>query len=41
MEEEQWKEDLLTYINEHEAEIMFEDVIEDVKIKGVKFYTVK
>lgn len=39
MEEEQWKEDLLTYINEHEAEIMFEDVIEDVKIKGVKFYT--
>src|SRR5699024_1115721 len=39
MEEEQWKEDLLTYINEHEAEIIFEDEVEDVKIKGVKFYT--
>ncbi|MGX7076864.1 DEAD/DEAH box helicase family protein [Globicatella sanguinis] len=39
MEEEQWKEDLLTYINEHEAEIIFEDEMTDVKIKGVKFYT--
>lgn len=39
IEEEQWKEDLLLYINEHEAEIMFEDETEDVKIKGVKFYT--
>src|SRR5690625_4973847 len=39
IEEEQWKEDLLTYINEHEAEIMFEDETDDVKIKGVKFYT--
>ncbi|GIN59490.1 type III restriction endonuclease subunit R [Lederbergia ruris] len=39
MEEEQWKEDLLLYINEQEAEIMFEDETEDVKIKGVKFYT--
>ena len=34
MEEEQWKEDLLIYINEHEAEIIFEDEIEDVKIRG-------
>ncbi|HLR42530.1 MAG TPA: restriction endonuclease, partial [Pseudogracilibacillus sp.] len=39
IEEEQWKEDLLTYINEHEAEIIFEDETDDVKIKGVKFYT--
>lgn len=39
IEEEQWKEDLLMYINEHEAEIMFEDETDDVKIKGVKFYT--
>lgn len=39
IEEEQWKEDLLTYINEHEAEIVFEDETDDVKIKGVKFYT--
>lgn len=39
IEEEQWKEDLLMYINEHEADIVFEDETEDVKIKGVKFYT--
>lgn len=39
IEEEQWKEDLLTFINESEAEILFEDEIADVKIKGVKFYT--
>jgi len=39
IEEEQWKEDLLTYINEHESEIVFEDETDDVKIKGVKFYT--
>lgn len=39
IEEEQWKEDLLTYFNEHEAEIIFEDEVTDVKIKGVKFYT--
>src|SRR5699024_3963244 len=35
IEEEQWKEDLLMYINEHEAEIIFEDEVEDVKVKGV------
>lgn len=39
LEEDQWKEDLLTFINEHEAEILFDDKIENVKIKGVKFYT--
>ncbi|WP_371817543.1 DEAD/DEAH box helicase family protein [Virgibacillus sp. MSJ-26] len=39
IEEEQWKEDLLMYINNHEAEIMFEDETDDVRIKGVKFYT--
>ena len=39
LEEEQWKEDLLMYINENEAEILFEDETDDVKIKGVKFYT--
>lgn len=39
IEEEQWKEDLLLYINENEAEIIFEDETKDVKIKGVKFYT--
>lgn len=39
IEQDQWKEDLLMYINKHEAEIVFEDETEDVKIKGVKFYT--
>lgn len=39
IEEEQWKENLLTYINDHKAEIVFEDETDDVKIKGVKFYT--
>ena len=38
-EKEQWKEKLLQYINEHEAEITFEDETEDVRIKGVRFYT--
>lgn len=39
IEEEQWKEDLLMYINNHEAEIFFEDEVANIKIKGVKFYT--
>lgn len=37
--EEQWKEDLLLYINLHEHEIVFEEDLTDFKIKGVKFYT--
>ncbi|MGN8647791.1 DEAD/DEAH box helicase family protein [Gracilibacillus sp. HCP3S3_G5_1] len=40
IEEEQWKEDLLMYINNHEAEIIIDEEINDVKIKGVKFYTI-
>lgn len=39
IEQEQWKEDLLLYINENEGEIYFEDEVDNVKIKGVKFYT--
>lgn len=39
IEEEQWKEDLLLYLNENDGEIIFEDEIDDIKIKGVKFYT--
>lgn len=39
IDEDQWKEDLLLYINEHEAELTFEDEIHGIKIKGVKFYT--
>lgn len=40
IEEQQWKEDLLMYINENEAELTFEDEIDGVKIKGLKFYTI-
>ena len=40
LEREQWKEDLLQYINKNEAEIMFEDEVEGVRIKGLKFYTI-
>ncbi|MHC9001768.1 DEAD/DEAH box helicase family protein [Enterococcus bulliens] len=39
LEREQWKEDLLQYINENEGELVFEDEVDDVKIKGLKFYT--
>lgn len=39
IEEEQWKEDLLLYLNENDGEIIFEDEINNIKIKGVKFYT--
>lgn len=39
LEKDQWKEEVLTYINEHESELLFEDEIQDVKIKGLKFYT--
>lgn len=36
---ELWKQDLLLYITDHQAEIEFEDNIENVQIKGLKFYT--
>ena len=39
LEQDQWKQDLLTYINENEAELLFEDDVQGVKIKGLKFYT--
>lgn len=39
LEQDQWKEDLLTYINENEAELLFEDDVQGVKVKGLKFYT--
>ncbi|WP_017547424.1 DEAD/DEAH box helicase family protein [Salinicoccus carnicancri] len=39
LEREQWKEKLLNYINENEAEIIIDDNVEGVKIKGLKFYT--
>lgn len=40
LEKEQWKEDLLQYINANEGELAFEDDIDGVKIKGLKFYTI-
>ena len=39
LEKEQWKEDLLLYINQHESELVFEDKIEGLQVKGLKFYT--
>lgn len=39
LELDQWKEDLLMYINDNEVEIFFEDEVQGVKIKGLKFYT--
>jgi len=39
IDEEQWKEELLLYISNNKTEVVFEDEIENVKIKGVKFYT--
>lgn len=39
LEDDQWKENLLTYINNHESDIIFEDNVNNVIIKGVRFYT--
>lgn len=39
LERDQWKEDLLKYINDNEAEIIIDDDVNGVKIKGLKFYT--
>ncbi|GAB6713128.1 DEAD/DEAH box helicase family protein [Streptococcus uberis] len=36
---ELWKEELLLYINDHEAELEFESEDHNVKIRGLKFYT--
>lgn len=40
LEREQWKEDLLQYINENAGELAFEDEVEGIRIKGLKFYTI-
>lgn len=39
LEEDQWKEDLLSYLNKKEEDIVFEEDIDHVKIRGVRFYT--
>lgn len=36
---ELWKQDLLLYMTDHQAEMEFEDDIRNVYIKGLKFYT--
>lgn len=40
LEREQWKEDLLHYINENEGKLIFEDEVDGVRIKGLRFYTI-
>ncbi|MGO2617146.1 MAG: DEAD/DEAH box helicase family protein [Lactococcus cremoris] len=40
LERDQWKEDLLQYINENEGQLAFEDEVEGIRIKGLKFYTI-
>lgn len=37
--EDQWKEDLLLYLNEHQDDIVFDENIEGLQVKGVRFYT--
>ena len=38
VEKDRWKEELLTYINDHQEDLVFEDEVEGVIIKGLKFY---
>ncbi|UXV41795.1 hypothetical protein [Staphylococcus simulans] len=39
LNEDQWKEDLLLYLNEHQNNLIFDEEIEGLQVKGVKFYT--
>ena len=38
VEKDRWKEELLTYINDHQEDLVFEDDVDGVIIKGLKFY---
>jgi type III restriction enzyme len=38
---ELWKQDLLLYMTDHQAEMEFEDGVDNVKISGLKFFTAK
>ena len=38
VEKDKWKEELLSYITEHQDDLVFEDEVDDVIIKGLKFY---
>ena len=40
IEREAWKEDLLMYINNNEADLLFDEEVNGLKIKGLKFYTI-
>src|SRR5699024_10747683 len=35
---EKWKEDILKFINNNQAELIIDDAIDNVQIKGLKFY---
>lgn len=41
LEKEQWKEDLLMYLNEHQADLDFEDRVDGPATTGLRFYTIK
>lgn len=36
---ELWKQDLLLYMTDHQAEMAFQDDVKNVRISGLKFYT--
>lgn len=38
---ELWKQDLLLYMTDHQAEMEFEDGVDNIKISGLKFFTAK
>ena len=38
IEKDKWKEEILLYLNEHQEDIVFQDEIDGVVVKGLKFY---
>lgn len=40
LEKDQWKEDILMYLNSYQATLVFDDQVDGVSIKGLKFYTI-
>ena len=39
LEKDQWKEDIFSFINQNEGELVINEDVEGTRIKGVKFYT--
>lgn len=39
LHEDQWKENLLLYLNDYQDDIIFDEEVEGLKVKGVRFYT--